>query len=95
MVDSNWEIKAGTNISNPTLIAAGDDIRDVNRLVKEHPETAPEEWTKEKGVGIIEPKKGTKNKSGRPLTKPRHAELHWYKSDKTGVIEIKRTGWMD
>lgn len=95
VVDSNWEIKAGATIDHAELIAEGNDIKDVKRLVREHPGTKPEEWTKEKGVGIIEPKKEAKKKNGKPLTKARHSELHWYKSQKTGVVEFKRTKWMD
>ena len=95
IIDSSWEIKAGTTIDHVELIATGTGIKDVKRLVRENPGTKPEEWTKEKGVGIIEPKKGVKKKNGKPLTKARHSELHWYKSKDTGVIEIKRTKWMD
>lgn len=95
IIDSSWEIKAGTHISSPEHIAAGTDIRDVDRLVRENSGTKADDWTKEKGVGIISPKKGAKKKNGKSITKSRQAELHWYKSDKTGVIEIKRTRWMD
>lgn len=95
VIDTNWEIKAGEYITNAEVMAEGTDIRNVDRLVNENPGTKPEEWTKEKGVGIISPKKGAKKKNGKPITKARHAELHWYKSEKTGVIEIKRTRWMD
>ena len=95
IVDSNWEIKAGATIDHAELIAEGNDIKDVKRLVREHPGTKPEEWTKEKGVGIIEPKKGAKNKRGKQIRKGRKAELHWYRTKKNGPIEIKRTAWAE
>jgi hypothetical protein len=32
---------------------------------------------------------------GQPLTEKRYTTLHWYKSQKTGAVEFKRTKWMD
>ena len=64
-------------------------------MLREHPETKANEWTKEKGIGIIEPKSGAKKKNGKRITKARYSELHWYKSKETGVIEIKRVRWID
>lgn len=93
VINSDWEIRAGTQMLNPEVMYQGNQIRDVERLTKDYPGTKEEDWTKETGIAIINPKKNAKNKKGKLITKSRKAEIHYYRSKKTGPVEFKRIKW--
>ncbi|MBR0288041.1 MAG: hypothetical protein IJQ82_03580 [Selenomonadaceae bacterium] len=81
--DNEWFIKKGSTVTGVKVIAAGEKIRDVNRLIAENPlpngeKTQAQDWYKCRGTAIIT--------NG---TKERPTEIHWYQCENIGKIEFK------
>jgi hypothetical protein len=83
MKDHKYHLKEGTYITNITTIAEGEKIRDVKRLIREHPLqngklTNADDWYKVKGIGTVV-------NDSQEFT----AELHWYQCKEIGKVEWK------
>ena len=81
--DDEWFIKKGSTVTGVKVIAAGEKIRDVNRLVNKYllqngEKTKAQDWYKCRGTAIIT--NGTEEKI---------AEVHWYQCENIGKIEFK------
>lgn len=78
-----WFIKKGSTVTGVKVIAAGEKIRDVQRLINKYllpngEKTEAQDWYKCRGTAIITD--GTEEK----LT-----EIHWYQCENIGKIEFK------
>ena len=81
--DESWFIKKGSTVTGVKVIAAGEKIRDVNRLVNKYllqngEKTKSQDWYKCRGTAIIT--NGTEEKI---------TEIHWYQCENIGKIEFK------
>lgn len=81
--DGEFFIKKGSKVTGVKVIAVGDKIRDVQRLIDENPlpngaKTQAQDWYKCRGTAIIT--------NG---TKERTTEIHWYQCENIGKIEFK------
>lgn len=79
----NWFIKKGSTVTGVKVIAAGDKIRDVQRLINENllpngEKTQVQDWYKCRGTAIIT--NGTEEEV---------KEIHWYQCENIGKIEFK------
>ena len=84
-----WFIKKGSTVTGVKVIAAGENIRDVQRLIETYPlpngdKTKAQDWYKCRGTAIITD--GTKE-----LVK----EIHWYQCENIGKVEFKFKIWRD
>ena len=71
------------------VIASGEKIRDVQRLIRENPlpngeKTQAQDWYKCRGTAVIT--------NG---IKERVTEIHWYQCENIGKIEFKEKRWGD
>ena len=87
--DGEWFIKKGSTVTGVKVIAAGENIRDVKRLIEENPlpngeKTQVQDWYKCRGTAIIT--NGTAEKI---------KEIHWYQCENIGKIEFKEKRWGD
>ncbi len=78
-----WFIKKGSTVTGVKVIASGEKIRDVKRLIGKYllpngDKTEAQDWYKCRGTAII-----TNGKEER-LT-----EIHWYQCENIGKIEFK------
>ena len=78
-----WFIKKGSTVTGVKVIAAGEKIRDVQRLVNKYllpngDKTQVKDWYKCRGTAIIT--NGTEEKI---------TEIHWYQCENIGKIEFK------
>ena len=78
-----WFIKKGSKVTGVKVIAEGEKIRDVQRLINKYllpngAKTKAQDWYKCRGTAIITD--GTEEK----LT-----EIHWYQCENIGKIEFK------
>ena len=85
----NWFIKKGSTVTGVKVIAAGDKIRDVQRLINENllpngEKTQAQDWYKCRGTAIIT--NGTEEEV---------KEVHWYQCENIGKIEFKTKEWSD
>ncbi|MBQ7454759.1 MAG: hypothetical protein IJS69_06905 [Selenomonadaceae bacterium] len=85
--DGDWFIKKGSTVTGVKVIAAGEKIREVQRLIEKFPLsngslTEAKDWLKCRGTAIIT--NGIKEK----LT-----EFHWYQCENIGKIEFKYKDW--
>ena len=94
IIDANWIIEKDTEIEHCATIASGNGIKNVKRLLREYPGTTEQDWQKQKGEALIKPKIAKKQKV-KQLLKKRQAEVHWYYSKKTGIVEMKRVKWLN
>ncbi|MBR3498854.1 MAG: hypothetical protein IKO05_07680 [Selenomonadaceae bacterium] len=81
--DDEWFIKKGSTVTGVKVIAAGEKIRDVQRLIRENllqngEKTKAQDWYKCRGTAII-----TNGKEEKI------AEVHWYQCENIGKIEFK------
>ena len=81
--DGTWFIKKGSTVTGVKVIAAGEKIRDVQRLIGENPlpngqKTQAQDWFKCRGTAVIT--NGTIEKV---------TEIHWYQCENIGKIEFK------
>ncbi|MBR2216404.1 MAG: hypothetical protein IJ849_11720 [Selenomonadaceae bacterium] len=83
-------IKEGSTVTGVKVIASGNKIRDVNRLIEENPlpnghRTKAQDWYKCRGTAeIVNGAKTYKN-----------CEIHWYQCENIGKIEFKIKVWGD
>ena len=85
----NWFIKKGSTVTGVKVIAAGEKIHDVQRLVNKYllpngTKTEVENWYKCRVTAIITD--GTKEKI---------KEIHWYQCANIGKVEFKIKNWGD
>lgn len=78
-----WFIKKGSTVTGVKVIAAGEKIREVQRLIRENPlpngeKTKVEDWYKCRGTAVIT--NGTEEEI---------KEIHWYQCENIGKIEFK------
>ena len=81
--DGDWFIKKGSPVTGVKVIASGEKIREVQRLIESFPLpndklTEAKDWLKCRGTAVIT--NGTEEK----LT-----EIHWYQCEKIGKVEFK------
>ena len=84
-----WFIKKGSTVTGVKVIAAGEKIRDIQRLIETYPlpngeKTQAQDWYKCRGTAIITD--GTKD-----IVK----EIHWYQCENIGKVEFKFKTWGD
>ena len=87
--DDKWFIKKGSTVTGVKVIASGEKIREVQRLINTFPLpngtlTEAKDWLKCRGTAIIT------NGSEEKLT-----ELHWYQCENIGKVEFKVKRWGD
>ena len=78
-----WFIKKGSTVTGVKVIAAGDKIRDVQRLINKYllpngEKTEAQDWYKCRGTAVIT------NGIEEKIT-----EIHWYQCANVGKIEFK------
>ena len=81
--DGEWFIKKGSTVTGVKVIASGDKIRDVQRLVNKYllpngEKTNIQAWYKCRGTAIIT--------NG---AQERRTEIHWYQCENIGKVEFK------
>ena len=86
----DWFIKKGSMVTGVKVIAAGEKIRDVQRLIKENPLpngtlTKAQDWYKCRGTAIIT--------NGEETFV--NCEIHWYQCVNVGKVEFKVKIWGD
>lgn len=79
----NLYIKPGSKVTGVKVIARGEKIRDIKRLIRENPLpngelTKPEDWYKVRGTAVVTDGKEEKIE-----------EIHWYQCENIGKIEYK------
>lgn len=82
-----WFIKKGSTVTGVKVIAAGEKIRDVQRLINENllpngEKTQVQDWYKCRGTAII-------TDGEKEIIK----EVHWYQCENIGKIEFKTKEW--
>ena len=78
-----WFIKKGSTVTGVKVIAEGENIRDVQRLIEKYllpngQKTQAQDWYKCRGTAII-----------TDGTKEEIAEIHWYQCVNIGKVEFK------
>ena len=84
-----WFIKKGSTVTGVKVIAAGEKIRDVQRLVNKYllqngDKTKAQDWYKCHGTAVLT--NGTEEKI---------KEIHWYQCENIGKVEFKEKRWRD
>ena len=79
----NWFIKKGSTVTGVKVIAEGEKIREVQRLIETFPlpngqKTQAQDWYKCRGTAIITDGKEEQVK-----------EIHWYQCANIGKVEFK------
>ncbi len=87
--DGEWFIKKGSTVTGVKVIAEGEKIRDVQRLIETYPLpngtlTKAQDWYKCRGTAIITNGEEEKVK-----------EIHWYQCENIGKVELKEKRWRD
>lgn len=85
-----WFIKKGSTVTGVKVIATGEKIHDINRLVNKYllqngEKTEVQDWYKCRGTAII-----TNN-----VETFINCEIHWYQCENIGKIEFKLKVWGD
>ena len=85
-----WFIKKGSTVTGVKVIAAGEKIRDVQRLVNKYllqndTKTQAQDWYKCRGTAIIT--------NGEETFV--NCEIHWYQCANIGKVEFKVKIWGD
>ena len=88
--DGEWFIKKGSTVTGVKVIAAGENIRDVQRLVNKYllqngDKTKAQDWYKCRGTAIIT--NGAETFA--------NCEIHWYQCANIGKVEFKVKIWGD
>ena len=83
LLDDEWFIKKGSTVTGVKVIAAGEKIRDINRLINKYllqngEKTETQDWYKCRGTAIIT------NGIEEKIT-----EIHWYQCENIGKVEFK------
>ena len=86
----NRYIKPGSMVTGVKVIAQGEKIREVQRLINENPLpngelTKPEDWYKVRGTAVITD--GTDTFI--------NCEIHWYQCENIGKLDFKIKKWGD
>lgn len=81
--DNKWFLKKGSKVTGVKVIAEGENIRDVQRLINKYllpngEKTKAQDWYKCRGTAVIT--NGTEEKI---------TEIHWYQCVNIGKIEFK------
>ena len=83
----NWYLKAGSTVTGVKVIATGEEIREVNRLIMNHllngEKTKAKDWYKVRGNAIVTD--GNDTYTG--------CEIHWYQCENIGKVEFKVKIW--
>ena len=84
-----WFIKKGSTVTGVKVIAEGEKIRDVRRLIETYPlsngqKTQAQDWYKCRGTAII-------TDGVKEMVK----EIHWYQCRDIGKVEFKFKTWGD
>ncbi len=85
----NLYIKPGSMVTGVKVIAQGEKIHDIKRLIREYPLpngelTKPEDWYKVRGTAVVTDGKIEKIE-----------EIHWYQCENIGKVEYKAKNWGD
>ena len=88
--DGEWFIKKGSTVTGVTVIASGDKIRDVQRLIETYQlpndkKTEVGDWLKCRGTATVT--NGDETFSD--------CEIHWYQCVNVGKVEFKVKRWGD
>jgi len=83
----DWFIKQGSKVTGVKVIAQGEKIREVQRLIRDYPLqngqlTKVEDWYKVRGTALIT--NGVEEKI---------EEIHWYQCENIGKVEFKQKNW--
>lgn len=87
--NDDWYIKPGSKVTGVKVIAQGEKIRDVRRLIRDYPlsngdNTEVTDWYKVSGTAVIT--------NG---VDERLEEIHWYQCENIGKVEYKLKDWGD
>ena len=87
--DGGWFLKKGSQVTGVKVIAQGEKIREVKRLIQDYPlpngeYTKAEDWYKMRGTAILTD--GVEEKI---------EEIHWYQCENIGKVEYKMKDWGD
>lgn len=79
----NWYLKQGTMVTGVKVMAQGEKIREVNRLIRDYPLpngelTKAEDWYKVRGTAVV-----------TDGTVEEVREIHWYQCENIGKVEYK------
>ena len=84
-----WYIKPGSKVTGVKVIAQGEKIRDIKRLIKSYPllngETKAEDWFKVRGTAEVT----------NGIETYKASEIHWYQCENIGKVEFKIKRWGD
>ena len=85
--DSDLFIKKGSTVTGVKVIAAGEKIREVQRLIEKYPLpngtlTEAQAWYKCRGTAVVT--NGIEEKI---------KEIHWYQCENIGKVEFKIKEW--
>ncbi|MBR4151924.1 MAG: hypothetical protein IKT98_03105 [Selenomonadaceae bacterium] len=85
--DGVWFIKKGSKVTGVKVIAAGEKIHDIKRLIETYPlpngeKTQAQDWYKCRGTATITDGQTEKVK-----------EIHWYQCENIGKVEFKEKRW--
>ena len=88
--DGEWFIKKGSKVTGVKVIAAGEKIRDVGRLIESYllpngAKTNAQDWYKCRGTAVIT----------NGVETFVNCELHWYQCVNIGKLEFKVKVWGD
>ena len=83
----NWYLKPGSMVTGVKVIAQGEKIREIQRLIKKYPLpngelTKANEWYKVRGTALITDGNEEQIK-----------EIHWYQCENIGKVEYKVKDW--
>ena len=86
----NWYLKPGSKVTGVKVIAQGEKIRDIKRLIRENPLpngelTKAEDWYKVRGTAFFT----------NGIETFVNCEIHWYQCENIGKIELKVKKWGD
>ena len=87
--NDDWFIKKGSQVTGVKIIAQGEKIREVKRLIQDYPlsngeYTKAEDWYKMRGTAILTD--GVEEKI---------EEIHWYQCENVGKVDFKLKNWGD
>ena len=83
----NWYLKPGSMVTGVKVIAQGEKIREIQRLIKKYPLpngelTKANDWYKVRGTALITDGNEEQIK-----------EIHWYQCENIGKVEYKVKDW--
>lgn len=87
---TGWYLKKGSTVTGVKVIAEGEKIRNVQRLIDENllpngEKTKVKDWFKVRGTATITNGNDTYS----------NCEIHWYQCENIGKIELKVKVWGD